>query len=49
MVYVSCNPQTLARDLKILSESGYSYGPVDFFDMFPQTMHVEAVVLLTKK
>ncbi|MGL5042789.1 MAG: 23S rRNA (uracil(1939)-C(5))-methyltransferase RlmD, partial [Culicoidibacterales bacterium] len=45
IVYVSCNPQTLARDLKILSESGYSYGPVDFFDMFPQTMHVEAVVL----
>lgn len=45
--YISCDPATLARDLKIFSESGkYKIGDVYPFDMFPNTEHVEAVVLL---
>ena len=48
IVYVSCNPQTLARDLKILSDNGYEYGNINFYDMFPQTMHVETVVLMSR-
>jgi len=46
IVYVSCNPATQARDLKILSEK-YTVSAVQPVDMFPHTMHVENVVLLT--
>lgn len=49
IVYVSCNPSTLARDLKHLSENGYSVKKVQPFDMFSWTTHVETVVLLEKK
>ncbi|MDD2203280.1 MAG: 23S rRNA (uracil(1939)-C(5))-methyltransferase RlmD [Bacilli bacterium] len=49
IVYISCNPATLARDLKILSEHKYELVEVTPFDMFPQTNHVECVVLLYKK
>ena len=48
VVYVSCDPATLARDIKIFGENGYSlieYTPVD---LFPRTSHVESVVLLSK-
>ncbi len=48
IVYVSCNPSTLARDLKFLTENGYNVDKVCPVDMFPQTMHVEVVTLLTK-
>jgi 23S rRNA (uracil1939-C5)-methyltransferase len=48
IVYVSCNPATQARDLKILSEK-YNITAVQPVDMFPHTMHVENVVLLEKK
>ncbi|MFD3447622.1 23S rRNA (uracil(1939)-C(5))-methyltransferase RlmD [Microbacteriaceae bacterium 4G12] len=46
VVYVSCNPATLARDLKVLEEGGYKTQEIQPVDMFPQTTHVENVVLL---
>ncbi|WP_422486936.1 23S rRNA (uracil(1939)-C(5))-methyltransferase RlmD [Gudongella sp. DL1XJH-153] len=48
IVYVSCNPSTLARDLKILVEEGYSVKEVQPVDMFPHTVHVEMVVLMSR-
>lgn len=49
IVYVSCDPGTLARDLAILDELGYKTIEVQPVDMFPQTAHVETVVRLEKK
>ena len=48
VVYVSCNPSTLARDLQKLCESEYKLSKVTPVDMFPQTGHVETVCLLSK-
>jgi 23S rRNA (uracil1939-C5)-methyltransferase len=46
IIYVSCMPQTLARDLAILSKSGYNVDSCQPYDMFPQTTHVETVAVL---
>jgi 23S rRNA (uracil1939-C5)-methyltransferase len=48
MVYVSCNPSTLARDLKLLNEGGYTVEKAQPVDMFPQTYHIETIVKLTR-
>ncbi len=48
MVYISCKPTSLARDLVILQEKGYKVEKVIAVDMFPQTVHVETVCLLRK-
>ncbi|AEY67738.1 23S rRNA (uracil(1939)-C(5))-methyltransferase RlmD [Clostridium sp. BNL1100] len=48
IVYVSCNPSTLARDLKYLTEHGFEVKEVQPVDMFPWTGHVETVVLMSR-
>jgi 23S rRNA (uracil1939-C5)-methyltransferase len=49
MVYVSCDPATLARDVRRLLDGGYNLEEIQPFDMFPQTFHVETVVLMSRK
>jgi len=44
IIYVSCDPATMARDVSFLSEKGYRITEVQPFDMFPQTSHVECIV-----
>jgi len=48
IIYISCDPSTLARDLRYFSEKAYSLQSVHAFDMFPQTAHVETVVLMSR-
>ncbi|MCX5866070.1 MAG: class I SAM-dependent RNA methyltransferase [Proteobacteria bacterium] len=48
IVYISCNPAILARDLSLPSESGYRLSKVTPFDMFPQTPHIEVLAVITR-
>ena len=48
VVYVSCDPATMARDIRQLTEGGYRLEKVRAFDLFPRTANVETVVLLSK-
>ena len=49
IVYISCNPETLARDLKYLTKKGYQVKKIQPVEMFAFTEHVETVCLLSKK
>ena len=49
LIYVSCHPQTLARDLDYLVQKGYEILSLQPFDNFAQTAHVESVVVLQLK
>ena len=49
IVYISCNPETLARDLQLLSKKGYSVKAIQPVDMFPHTNHIETVVQLSQR
>ena len=48
LVYISCNPATLARDCRLFAERGYTIGAVTPHDLFPRTGHVESVVLMSR-
>jgi len=48
MVYVSCKPTSLVRDLEMLLGRGYRVERVRLVDMFPQTVHCECVVLMSR-
>lgn len=49
VVYVSCDPATLARDIKVFASLGYEAQRIEAVDMFPRTVHVETVCLLERK
>jgi len=49
LIYVSCNPSTLARDAKFMVEAGYQLESTTLIDMFPQTFHIESVNIFKKK
>jgi len=49
LVYVSCNPVTLARDLGRLTAGGFQLDAIRLFDFYPQTSHVEAVAKLSRE
>ncbi len=49
MIYVSCNPATQARDVKLLNENGYDLQSLQPLDMFPQTDHIETIGLLRRR
>ncbi len=48
MVYVSCDPATLARDLRVMVDSGYNLAELHLVDLFPQTFHLETVAVLRR-
>ena len=49
IVYISCNPETLARDLRLMIKNGYSVDKLIPYDLFPQTSHIESLVRLSRR
>ncbi|MDY6065725.1 MAG: class I SAM-dependent RNA methyltransferase [Finegoldia sp.] len=49
VLYISCNPATLARDLKLFKDGGFELKGLDIVDMFARTLHVETIVLMSRK
>ncbi len=49
IVYVSCNPATLARDIRVFNDCGYALRRAETVDMFPRTAHVETVALMERE
>ncbi len=49
IVYISCNPETLARDLQLITKKGYAVKAIQPVDMFPHTNHIECVVKLSRR
>ena len=49
IIYISCNPPTLARDVKILTDSGFGIKTLRPYDMFPASCHVETLICLERK
>jgi 23S rRNA (uracil1939-C5)-methyltransferase len=48
ITYVSCDPSTLARDLKLMNDLGYRIEEAHLIDLFPQTFHIESVFKLAR-
>jgi 23S rRNA (uracil1939-C5)-methyltransferase len=48
IVYVSCDPATLARDLRQLTTAGWQISAMHLIDLFPQTFHIESVTILRR-
>lgn len=48
MLYISCNPATLGRDIKLLKEYDFKINKLTFIDMFPHTMHIETLCLISR-
>ena len=49
VVYVSCDPATLARDVKRFAEAGYRLDHIEAFDLFPNTAHIETLAVLVRR
>jgi 23S rRNA (uracil1939-C5)-methyltransferase len=49
LIYISCSPEALARDLTALAASGYSVAELHLVDLFPQSTHIETVAILTRR
>ncbi|KAB2834210.1 MAG: hypothetical protein F9K51_02255, partial [Candidatus Dadabacteria bacterium] len=48
VIYISCDPATLSRDIRSLKDAGYRLERLKPFDMFPQTYHIESLSLLVR-
>ena len=48
IIYISCNPKTLKRDMKILNDGGFNLTDIEGFDMFPQTPHIEVMAMMSR-